>query len=520
MTLAAEEAPLEALFEPLMLLGGSLEAVDRWLDAATVYEHVAQLYPDRFEPIAANANALARLGRLELALAQFQSALQRQPDSANAHFRAAEVLAHLGRYREALPHFERAVALKPQWLEAREVYGRTLWICHQYAAAEQAWSEWRAAQAAVARSRGLDPDQFRVLDSVWTHWLGNNAHLDAYVKIGLLGWRKPIEIKLLAPRGTVANEAYLDLWRDHVQIVSEPSEVDRFSALGSVMGDCLYTMVVQGVPTYFPNAIALIQGEWERQRRPPLLQLNQEQRERGWDALESIGIPRDAWFVCLHVRELGFWNETSDPTNAPRVALIDSYLPAIEHIVSAGGWVVRMGDPTMRALPQIPRVFDYARASIKSDWMDVFLCASCRFMISTNSALYQACVSFGTPSVATNWVPLSSFPVCLRDVVLPKLLRSRADGTDLSLDEILQLPRDAPSGHLFEHAQLDVIDNTPEEILEAVDEMHRRIEGSWVTSDDAAARRQCFKEIAASHRVRVNGSVGERFLARHGDLLE
>jgi hypothetical protein len=137
-------------------------------------------------------------------------------------------------------------------------------------------------------------------------------------------------------------------------------------------------MVVQGVPTYFPNAIALVQDEWETQGRPPLLQLNQEQLDRGRDTLASVGISRSAWFVCLHVRELGFWNETSDPTNAPRIALIDSYLPAIEHIVSRGGWVVRMGDPTMRPLPHMTGVFDYARSTVKSDWMDVFLCASCR----------------------------------------------------------------------------------------------------------------------------------------------
>jgi putative glycosyltransferase (TIGR04372 family) len=110
--------------------------------------------------------------------------------------------------------------------------------------------------------------------------------------------------------------------------------------------------------------------------------------------------------------------------------------------------------------------------------------------------------------------------VCRRDVVVPKLLRARANGADLPLDAVLQLPRDAPSGHLFEHAKLDVIDNTPEEILEAVDEMHRRIEGTWVTSDEAAERRTSFNQIATSHHVRVNGSIGERFLARHANLLE
>ncbi|HTT37431.1 MAG TPA: TIGR04372 family glycosyltransferase [Burkholderiales bacterium] len=503
----------------MMLQGGALEAQGRLAAAAALYETTAQSFPECAEPIEAYANALARMGQSERALAQFQCALQRRPDSANAHFRIGEILAQLGRYRESVPHFERAVALKPDWLEARELSGRMLWICHEYGAAAKVWREWRAAQAEAARSQGLDPQQFRILDPVWTRWLGNHAHLDAYVKIGLLGWRKPVPIKLLAPRGKVANEAYLALWRDYVEVVSAPEEIERLSALTGVLGDSLHTMLVDEVPTYYTNAIAVVQAEWERQGRAPLLQLSEEERERGWQMLASLGIPRTAWFACLHVREPGFWNEADDRTNRPRVASIRSYLPAIEHIVSRGGWVVRLGDSSMQALAPMPGLIDYARSDAKSDWMDVFLCASCRFLIGTNSALYQVCITFGTPSVATNWVPLSSFPMSGRDIVLPKRLRSRADGTELPFDAVLRLPRDAPFGQLFDHHRLDLIDNTPEEILEGVEEMLQRSDGVWESSDEARARVERFSEIAALHRVTVNGSIGERFLARHAGLL-
>jgi len=502
-----------------MLQGGALEAQGRLAAAAALYETTVQSFPECAEPIEAYANALARMGQSERALAQFQCALQRRPDSANAHFRTGELLAQLGRYPESVPHFERAVALKPDWLEAREVCGRMLWICHEYGAAAKVWCEWRAAQAEAARSQGLDPQQFRILGPVWTRWLGNHAHLDAYVKIGLLGWRKPVPIKLLAPRGKVANEAYLALWRDYVDIVSAPEEIERLSALTGVLGDSLHTMLVDEVPTYYTNAIAVVQAEWERQGRVPLLQLSEEERERGWQMLASLGIPRTAWFACLHVREPGFWNEADDRTNRPRVASIRSYLPAIEHIVSRGGWVVRLGDSSMQALAPMPGLVDYARGDAKSDWMDVFLCASCRFLIGTNSALYQVCITFGTPSVATNWVPLSSFPMSGRDIVLPKRLRSRADGTELPFDAVLRLPRDAPFGQLFDHHRLDLIDNTPEEILEGVEEMLQRTDGVWESSDEARARAVRFSEIAALRRVTVNGSIGERFLARHAGLL-
>ena len=62
---------------------------------------------------------------------------------------------------------------------------------------------------------------------------------------------------------------------------------------------------------------------------------------------------------------------------------IGTYLPAIKTVVAHGGWVFRMGNPTMKPLPAMEHVIDYAYSDVRSDWMDVFLCSQCRFMIGT-----------------------------------------------------------------------------------------------------------------------------------------
>ena len=65
----------------------------------------------------------------------------------------------------------------------------------------------------------------------------------------------------------------------------------------------------------------------------------------GKEQLMQLGIPKDAWFVCIHAREAVF------------LRLMKSYIviampysnliPAIEEITRRGGWIVRLGDPTM-----------------------------------------------------------------------------------------------------------------------------------------------------------------------------
>jgi putative glycosyltransferase (TIGR04372 family) len=61
------------------------------------------------------------------------------------------------------------------------------------------------------------------------------------------------------------------------------------------------------------------------------------------------------------------------------------YIKAIKAVTKAGGWVFRMGDPSMTPLPKMPQVIDYAHNEIRCDWMDIFLGATFKFLIGTGS---------------------------------------------------------------------------------------------------------------------------------------
>jgi hypothetical protein len=85
---------------------------------------------------------------------------------------------------------------------------------------------------------------------------------------------------------------------------------------------------------------------------------------------------------------------------------------------------------------------------------------------------------------------------------------------------MLALPRDTWSGHFFARSGLAVVDNSPEDILAAVDQILARSGDHSGTNEGHCARQSKFREIAAARKVQVNGSIAEQFLERYAALLE
>lgn len=142
------------------------------------------------------------------------------------------------------------------------------------------------------------------------------------------------------------------------------------------------------------RAYHAVQEEWQRQERKPLLRLTPAHAALGREGLRRLGVPDEAWFVCLHVREGGYLKEASNSQESARNADIMTYLPAIEEIVRRGGWVIRIGDPSVTPLPKMDNVVDYALTSVRSGEMDVFLVARAKFLLGTSSGMFAVAMAF------------------------------------------------------------------------------------------------------------------------------
>jgi putative glycosyltransferase (TIGR04372 family) len=190
-------------------------------------------------------------------------------------------------------------------------------------------------------------------------------------------------------------------------------------------------------------------------------------------------------------------------------------------VVARGGWVVRLGDASMGPTPRAPGLIDYAHSPLKSPWMDVFLCAACRFFVGVASGLSHVPGTFGVPCVLTNWV-LNPLPVAsARNLFTPKLLWSDRAKRFLGFLEALApgTRRLGYCGQRLAEKGLRAVDNTGEEIRELVREMFDLLGGTGQEMPEDDRRQRAFRDVAHSRGLAGFCRIGRAFLRRHADLL-
>lgn len=192
--------------------------------------------------------------------------------------------------------------------------------------------------------------------------------------------------------------------------------------------------------------------------------LNPKQLRKGEKLMREMGVPENCWFICLHVREQGYLGPWSHHKH--RDINVMNYLPAIKYINKRGGYIVRLGDPSMKPLPQMQGVIDYALSDYRSGLMDLYLISKCKFFLSCDSGPASLAWLFDKPICSVN---LADTSIVMHDsdydVIVPKHVFSTKKGRIFSFKELINsdifnvdLPTDE---YIF-------IENTPNEILNTV----------------------------------------------------
>jgi len=265
------------------------------------------------------------------------------------------------------------------------------------------------------------------------------------------------------------------------------------------------------------------------QRIPAHLSFLAEERGEGQAGLRALGIPPDAPRVCLFGRDSRYLETVMGALGdadyqRSRNMDVQTFRAAALALAERGYAVVRMGSLVKEALDvSHPMVFDYATCGMRSDFMDIYLAATCRFFVGVPSGLIHIPIIFRTPCVYVNLVRLELMHFCdPQDISIFKRFRRKADNRCLSIRELVDSGRACRPIELFvEDDEVEIVDNTEEEICEAVLEMHERLEGTWRDSPDDASLQQMFRSYfkVSEHNSAFNSLVGVLFLRRHCELL-
>lgn len=224
------------------------------------------------------------------------------------------------------------------------------------------------------------------------------------------------------------------------------------------------------------------------------LKFTPEEKIQGEHALRELGLPEGCRFICLQVRDAAFHGDES--LFAHRNSDIDDYLLMAEKITELGYYVVRMGVNVKKKFnTKNKKIIDYPFSNQRTPFNDIYLGYKCVFCVTTNSG-WDAVPRylFRKPSVVINSSRLSYEHTFFHNGIF--IIKKHIDletKRPLSMSEIVA--RGVDLGDPYESRGVQLVDNTPEEILNVTLEMVERLEGSWKELQEDRRLQERFRSL-------------------------
>jgi putative glycosyltransferase (TIGR04372 family) len=151
----------------------------------------------------------------------------------------------------------------------------------------------------------------------------------------------------------------------------------------------------------------------------------------------------------------------------------------------------------MKRLPDIsPNVIDAPFNPAYSNMVEPYFIASSKFYLGMPSGPYSIAFAFNIPILLTNYTISIDDGGGNKDILLPKKHYSKRFNRCLCYEEVVCSPlTEYFHSNKFQEAGIDLIENTSQEIFEAVKEMDQRLEGRYEFLDEANCRFKILKDI-------------------------
>jgi putative glycosyltransferase (TIGR04372 family) len=187
-------------------------------------------------------------------------------------------------------------------------------------------------------------------------------------------------------------------------------------------------------------------------------------------------------FVALTFRRKGSGLEAHTAMRDAGPA--ENYLPAVQWLTEHGFHVVPWGEGS-DAFAGEDGVYTLERTALERDILNLYVFSEAAFFVGQQSGAPVLADACGVPVLLTDGMPHRYGTFRREDVILFKRLRERATGRVLSLVEVFRDHPDLAQGFNFEANDVEIVDNTAEEILEAVQEAAALARGELVlTAED------------------------------------
>ena len=345
-------------------------------------------------------------------------------------------------------------------------------------------------------SINLSPElrNLRLFTDKWFSPIGHIALIDVYIKAEMMGII-PKKNNLLISNDNFSNKSLLKYLNKYINVVT--MDVANLGATQEIIEENLQIIKKNtGYSISLYEFCSEVQHMWEQSQNKPLFKLDNHHREMGYETLKKLGYKDGDWFCGLHVRS------SDSKSDSIRNANIDTYQKGINELNHRGGLVLNISSREGIKINNRMGIIDYAESPYKSDWMDVFILAEGDFLIATGSGPSVVPMCFGRPAVFTNWGPLGARHCSNKDILLPKHYWSNDYGRYLNFRERMSGEYGyTDSGSVLKKKNIEIINNSPNEISSTILEMYNIINGLTDSSPIKTEIADLFKKISCENKL-------------------
>ena len=269
----------------------------------------------------------------------------------------------------------------------------------------------------------------------------------------------------------------------------------------------------------------------------PATTLTDEELKFGHELRQSLGIPKDAQYVCLGLREAayyqtitlqsGYGQDFSHQAKDSRNVDLKNYMQAATHLADLGIYVVRVGSVVTAPLPKERHelIIDYATEA-RSELGDVVLGVNCKFLICAATGVWVFTASQNRPIVNCDQYELGYKSDLLSQgapsIWVLRILKRKQTSETVVFSEMAAGGQKWADDRLLTSLGLEPVPNTPEEILNAVIEMNDWVDGKLKLSEhDEELQTKFYNCYPPETRLEKNPLVriSPSFLRKYSDLL-
>lgn len=318
----------------------------------------------------------------------------------------------------------------------------------------------------------------------------------------------------------VCNKALLEIWKDKLTILPSILIYPIYKLINLTKYKDKYIFHLENsdrdINQYFDN-------------RKPFIKFTERDLNRGEKLLQSVGIPNNADFVCLNIREGNYLkNHIPDYDfnyHDYRNIKIDNFVKAIKFLNEKKIYVIRVGRHIKKPVNYRNKLFiDLYNYKITDDFFDIYMAYKCMFCFGVSSG-FDGLANIFRKNLGLIQVPVGDLRTqSFRHTFITKHHFCEKNKKNLSLSEIFEKNLAyAYKSEIYKEKNIKLVDNSEEEIKDLVKEVYQRVKNNFfISKNDEINQINFWKEyrnniemLNIKHNHLFKGQMSSKFIIKN-----